>query len=183
MLILKCMFCPSLKMHSISESYNKSLFKSNQNQNQNVPVFFCKIYFCHKDLQSPKSSTSWVFFFILHRLSTQQCSLRPKDQEIYLKKQWESNGEKIQLLTTRETRGKIWQEATLMVCCFSNTCYFSNMYVTSFSSISYCSNLRLISNIHIQLFYILDIHVFHSLASPHSFLLQATWHKQINSHT
>ena len=41
--------------------------------------------------------------------------------------------------------------------------YTFGMYVTSFSSISYCSNLRLISNMlfeHTHLFYILDIHVF-----------------------
>ena len=54
------------------------------------------------------------------------------------------------------------------------------IHVTSFSSISYCSILRLISNMlfeHTHPFYTRHS-CFHSLASPHSFLLQATWHKR-----
>ena len=55
------------------------------------------------------------------------------------------------------------------------------MFVTSFSSISYCNNLRLISNMlfeHRHPFYTFRHPWFHSQAYPHSFLLQATWHKQ-----
>ena len=64
------------------------------------------------------------------------------------------------------------------------------MYVTSFSSILYCSNLRLISNMlfeHTHPFYILDIYVFSlsgipALFSPSSHLAQTKYHAIFQAH-
>ena len=81
--------------------------------------------------------------------------------------------------------GRSWISFNLLFRhCVSNIPYNLIIYVTSFSSITYYSNLKLISNMLYEqrhLFYTFRHPCFHSQASSHSFLCQATRHKQNNS--